>query len=214
MATKMFDRKQPISFNELLGCLSYGANKRGIFLKLCQAFKDLNLDIIDVDSHVRQGWFAKMIIARNKNTGGLPFNQFESKIRTVSRNLQFEAKCFVVPEKEESPPLVGGVVIVVQAENKVGLLADLLDLLNKYNIDIIDIKIEMEKEEKAIAMNIYTYIQAADNDYFNQLENIRGDLHRFKEDNNLSNFSYLIHSMETYRFIHKIDYESSLETEE
>ena len=71
-------RKQSlIPENELLGTISWGINKTGIFLSLCKVYREFDLDIIDVDSHVTKGWFIKMILARNKNKEGLSFDKFK-----------------------------------------------------------------------------------------------------------------------------------------
>lgn len=207
MATKQTERADLISHNQLVGSLSFGINKPQIFLRLCQVFRKLRLDIIRVDSHVRKGWFSKMIIARNKNPEGLTLDQFKRRINKVSIDLGFSSECFIVSEQDQNSELEPNVVVVLQSENKTGLLADLLEVLNQYNIDIVDIDIWMDGEEKNFALNIHTYIPTDADDFFTKLERIRTDLRGMQGKIGLNNFNCMVHSSETFEFIQKIDYE-------
>lgn len=202
--------KLTISENQLLGCLSFGYNKPGIFLALCRIFRDLKLDIIEVDSHVRLGWFSKLIIARNKHIDALKFDTFKQKISSTANSMSFKANCFVMPEKNAIASTTPGMMIVVIANNRIGLLADLLEELDKFNLDIIDIRIEMESDESSFALILYTKLPMDDTEYFQTIENIRSTLSRFKSSKKMEDFRFLIHSEETFKFINKIDYEYPL----
>jgi len=199
--------KNIIGYQRVVGSLSFGVNHPRIFLNLCKAYQELNLDIIDVVSHVRKGWFAKLILARNKNQEGLPFERFKKHISKVSGELKFDSECFVIPESAQESELEANVVIVLQCENRVGFLAGLLGVIDKYRIDIVDIDVWMDDREKTAALKIHTYIPTEAVDFFEILEGIRTDVKRLQEDLGLTIFNFLVHSSETFEFIQKIDYE-------
>jgi predicted amino acid-binding ACT domain protein len=196
--------------NTLLGVISWGINRPGIFLRLCQIFRDSKLDIIDVNSHVTFAWFVKMIIARNKNENGIVFDKFERNIRKLSKELNFKSECFILPDIGKSSEKEGSIVLVVYAKNRTGLLSEILETLNKFDIDIMTINIEMEEDEKSFAMHIHTNIKTTKDNYFSQMESIREELKNLKARKEWPDFYFLIHSIETFNYIHKVDYESGL----
>jgi predicted amino acid-binding ACT domain protein len=206
---KSIKEEDKAEHNQLVGSVSWGVNRTKIFYSLCKVYKDRGLDIIDVESHVREGWFTKMILARN--TSGIDFDlgSLRRGINKISTELDFESKCFVVPpEAARTSDREANVVIVLLANNKVGLLAEVLEILDKFNVDIIDIKIFMDDKASSFALNLQVYIQVdADRGFFSDLQEIREALHGFRSQDGLENFKYLVHSSETFDFIEKIDYE-------
>jgi len=193
--------------NQLVGSVSWGVNRTKIFFCLCQVYKRLGLDIIDVESHVREGWFSKMIIARNKNPTDFDLASLRSGINKVSKQLDFQSKCFAVPESARTSDNEANVVIVIQADNRTGLLAEILEVLDEFNVDIIDIKIFMDDKASSFALNLQVHIPIDEEGFFSDLQKIRQRLHGFRKQPGLENFNYLVHSSETFDFIEKIDYE-------
>src|SRR6266511_4518545 len=121
--TKEGDRVKP---NQLVGSVSWGINQTKIFLRLCQVYSRLSLDILDVESHVREGWFAKMIIARNETGRDFDLALLRTALNRISRGIGFLTRCFVVPHSTAQADREGNVVIVLQARNQTGLLAEIL----------------------------------------------------------------------------------------
>ncbi|MBI5934995.1 MAG: hypothetical protein HY867_14920 [Chloroflexi bacterium] len=201
------DDTDTVRYRQIVGTLSFGINHPRIFLSLCKAYQELNLDIIDVVSHVRKGWFVKLILGRNKNEDGLSFERFRKHINKVARTLNFSTECFIVPESAQASEIEANVVIVLQCDNRVGFLAALLEVIDKYQIDIVDIDVWMDETEETAALKIHTYIPTETAEFFEILEGIRSDMKKLKEGLGLKNFDYMVHSSETFEFIQRIDYE-------
>lgn len=207
---KSIKEEDRVRHSQLVGSVSWGVNHTKIFLHLCRVYRDLGLDIIDVVSHVREGWFAKMIIARNKDEQDFDLGLLRNRISKVSKELEFLSNCFIVPDSARKSDSEANVVIVLQANNKTGLLADVLEILDHHNIDIIDIKILMDYAADSFALNLQVYIRKEEEGFFSDLEKVRSELHAFRKREGLETFSYMVHSSETFDFIEKIDFEKEV----
>jgi predicted amino acid-binding ACT domain protein len=196
-----------ISRNGLVGSLSWGENQPQIFLALCEAYSDLGLDIIEVDSHVRKGWFSKMIVARARD-GGLNYSLFKRRIQKVSSDHDFSSACFPVSESDGPSSAEANVVIVIQGKNSLGLLAKLLKGLNECDLDIIDIDLWMDEHEKDFALNLHVHIAKRAESFLGDIEKIRNHLRELRADlSDDERFKFMVHSSETYDFLQRIDYE-------
>ncbi|HEX5733165.1 MAG TPA: hypothetical protein VF131_10045 [Blastocatellia bacterium] len=196
-----------IAKEELVGSISWGVNRQGIFLALTEVYSELNLDIVEVDSSVRRGRFSKMIIGRSKNEQAFPFSQFNNKIKRLSNELGFESNCFKVIESSQTMNRKSNVVVVLLTENRTGLLASLLAALEEYGVDIVDIDISVDEKSDQLAFSLYTYIPTESDSFFSTLKNMRTRLATLKTDLGLATFNYMVHSSETFDYIEKIDFE-------
>lgn len=208
MSTRPVKTAEMIGRNQLTGSVSWGINRPKIFLSLCQVYRDLGLDIVDVESHVKEGWFSKTIIARNTNENEFDIGKLKRGIARISKDIGFNSSVFSISEKDRTSDSEANVTIVIQAENRTGLLAEILEILDQFNIDIIDIKILMDEPGNTVALNLQVYIQVAEEGFFADLEKLRDELHNFRKQPGLESFNYLVHSSETFDFIEKIDYET------
>jgi predicted amino acid-binding ACT domain protein len=196
-----------VPYQEPVGSVSYGANHPRIFLRVCQVYRALNLDIIDVASHVRKGWLTMLIVARNKNPEGLSFARFRARMIEISAPNGFATECFRVPDAVEAATPQANVVIVLECENRVGFLASLLEVIDKYQLDIADIDWWVDDTEENATFKIDTYIPAEAEDFFATLEGLRADVHALGDKLGLKRYNSMVHSSETFEFIQKIDYE-------
>src|ERR1700755_977799 len=148
-----------IGQNQLIGSVSWGINRPKIFLSLCQVYRDLGLDIVDVESHVKEGWFSKTIIARNTNESEFDIGKLRRGIGKLSKDLDFTSSVFFISEQTRTSDSEANVTIVIQAKNRPGILAEILEILDQFDIDIIDIKILMDETGNTFALNLQVYIQ-------------------------------------------------------
>jgi predicted amino acid-binding ACT domain protein len=210
MTSKPAKAGEWVSHNQLVGSVSWGINRPKIFLRLCQVYRTLGLDIVDVESHVREGWFSKTIISRNTNEDGFDLNRLKRGVNKVSKELEFRSEIFSVPDSAQTSDREANVTIVIQAINKTGLLAEILEILDEFNIDIIDINILMDNEENKFALILQVFIPIEEEGFFSDLEKLRKQLHNFRRQPGLESFNYLVHSSETFNFIEKIDHETEV----
>lgn len=208
MTSKLSKTGETIGQSQLVGSVSWGINKSKIFLSLCQVYRDLGLDIVDVESHVREGWFSKTIIARNTNESEFDLGKLKRGIGKISKDIGFNSHVFAIPEQARTSDSEANVTIVLQARNRTGLLAEILEILDQFDIDIIDIKIFMKERADTFALILQVYIQVGEEGFFADLEKLRAQLDELKNRPGLETFNYLVHSSETFDFIEKIDYET------
>lgn len=202
------DAETQVPPTHLVGSISHGVNRPQIFLRLCQAYRDLSLDIIAVHSHVFKGWFSKTIIARNTAAATLALSAFRRRIEQVSSDLGFRSVCFHVPTDTRNSDLSPNVDIIIQCDNKTGLLAAILEVLNNYRVDIIDIDIAVNSSETQVALSLSCFMPMSDDRFFDTLEAVRVGLSALGSAHKLNLYKCMVHSPETLRFIQQIDFEA------
>jgi predicted amino acid-binding ACT domain protein len=190
---------------DLVGSLAYGENRRQISLRLCQVFRDVGLDIIDVESHVRRGWFSMLVLARNPGDLDIRLARLKREISAVARDFRFASHCFQLPSQAGEFMLSSNVVIVLNAENRPGLLAYLLEVLDRHQIDMVNVDVELDPKTSMFAVQLDVYIPHAQ--MYPLLKQVRADLAALRDRLSLASFSCMVHARETFQYLQEIDFE-------